>query len=250
MNGPSRERRRGPKGPNRRPPSGGPNRNPLPPGRTLGFWIVVVLMLLFAMQLVMSPRSEERPITYTTFERQLEGGNLAEVTVIDSREVRGRLLQPQVLPLETGANEEVENFVTTLPFSDPDLIGRITEANPDAEIRGETSGMNWWSAILSYLPFILLIGIWLFFLRQMQSGGNRAFSFGKSKAKLGQRRPSPGDLRRRGRLRGGQGRPRGSHRVPQVAAEVPAPRRPHPHRRPHGRAPGDGQDAPCEGRGR
>ncbi len=183
MNGPSRDRRQASKGPNKRPPSG-PKRNPLPPGRTLGFWIVVVLMLLFAMQLVMSPRSTDKPITYTTFERQLESGNLAEVTVVDGREVRGRLLEPQVLPLESGANEEVEHFITTLPFGDPLLIGRISEANPDTEIRGEASGVNWWGAILSYLPFILLIGIWLFFIRQMQSGGNRAFSFGKSKAKL------------------------------------------------------------------
>jgi cell division protease FtsH len=141
-------------------------------------------MLLFAMQLVMNPGSQERPITYTTFERQMEDGNLAEVTVIDSREIRGRLLEPQVLPLESGANEEVEKFVTTLPFSDPELVERIATANPDTEIRGETSGVNWWGAVLTYLPFILLIGIWLFFLRQMQSGGNRAFSFGKSKAKL------------------------------------------------------------------
>ena len=66
----------------------------------------------------------------------------------------------------------------------PDLIQRISEANPETEIRGETSGVNWWGAILSYLPFVLLIGLWLFFIRQMQSGGNRAFSFGKSKAKL------------------------------------------------------------------
>ena len=83
MNGPQRDRRRTSKGPRKRPPSGGPSRNPLPPGRTLGFWIVVVLMLLFAMQLLMNPTSQERPITYTTFESQLEAGNLAEVTVID-----------------------------------------------------------------------------------------------------------------------------------------------------------------------
>jgi cell division protease FtsH len=141
-------------------------------------------MLLFAMQLLMNPTSQERPITYTTFESQLEAGNLAEVSVIDSREIRGRLFETQVLPLENGTSEEIEQFVTTLPFSDPQLIERITAANPETEIRGETSGVNWWGAILSYLPFVLLIGLWLFFIRQMQSGGNRAFSFGKSKAKL------------------------------------------------------------------
>ncbi|RKZ16640.1 cell division protein FtsH [bacterium] len=141
-------------------------------------------MLLFAMQLLMSPRSDEHLITYTTFERQLEDGNLAEVTVVDGKALRGRLMTPMVLPLESGANEEVENFVTTLPFSDPELVGRISAANADTEIRGEASGTNWWGMLISYLPFVLLIGIWLFFLRQMQSGGNKAFSFGKSKAKL------------------------------------------------------------------
>ena len=60
----------------------------------------------------------------------------------------------------------------------------MQEANPEVNIVGANSGPSVWGTILPLLPFVLIIAIWLFVLRQMQSGGNRAFSFGKSKAKL------------------------------------------------------------------
>ena len=184
MTGPMRDRRGQGNGPNKRPPQNGGPRGPMPPGRTFGFWIVAILMLFFGFQLLLARPQTHQQISYTTFERQMDKGNLAEVTVIDGKEIEGRLATRQNLPLENGSTQDVEQFMTTLPFSDPDLLDRIREKNPDAEVVGQTSGVNWWGAILSYLPFILILGIWLFVLRQMQAGGNRAFSFGKSKAKL------------------------------------------------------------------
>jgi cell division protease FtsH len=155
----------------------------MPPGRTFGFWIVAILLLFFGFQLLLLDRQPEHNISYTTFEQQLEAGNLAEVTQ-NGREVTGKLARTEMLPVENGSTQEVDGFRTILPVEDPELPKRIREANPEVEIRGELTGVNWWGAIFSYLPFILLLAIWLFFLRQMQSGGNRAFSFGKSRAKL------------------------------------------------------------------
>ena len=155
----------------------------MPPGRTFGFWIVAILLLFLGFQLLLYERAPQHEISFTTFDQQLEAGNLAEVTQ-NGRNITGKLVEPQVLPVAGGSNQDVSQFITVLLTEDPELPQRIKEKNPGVELKGEVTGVNWWGAILSYLPFILLIGIWLFFLRQMQSGGNRAFSFGKSKAKL------------------------------------------------------------------
>ena len=182
MSGPLRDRRGSGRGPTKRPPGPG-NGRPLPPGRTFGFWIVAILLIFLGAQLLMYDNETAQKISYSTFLKQLEAGNLIEVTQ-HRRELKGKLREITPLPTVGGGTQNVENFVTVLMTEDPTLADRILEKNPDAELRGELEGVNWWGAILGYLPFILLIGIWLFFLRQMQSGGNRAFSFGKSKAKL------------------------------------------------------------------
>jgi cell division protease FtsH len=184
MNGPMRDRRGQGQGPSKRPPQNGGPQRPMPPSRTFGFWIVAILMLFFGFQLLLSRPQTHQTITYTTFERQMERGNIAEITVIEGKEIEGRLATRQNLPLENGATQDVDRFRTELPFSDPGLLERIREQNPDAEVAGKSRGTNWMGVAFTYLPFVLILGIWLFVLRQMQSGGNRAFSFGKSKAKL------------------------------------------------------------------
>ena len=181
MTGPMRDRR-GPKGPNKRPPQG-PQR-PMPPGRTAGFWIVAILMLFLGLQLLLRPADTHLEISYSTLMRQVERGNIAEVTIVDSKGVKGRLEEVQTLPLVSGRTQDVDQFVSNLPIPDPDLLQKIKESNPEANIIGEDSSESIWGQIFYLLPFVLILVIWLFVLRQMQSGGNRAFSFGKSKAKL------------------------------------------------------------------
>ena len=101
----------------------------------------------------------------------------------------------------------------------------------------------WANMLISWAPFLLLIGFWVFFMRQMQSGGNKALSFGKSKAKLLASPAEEGHVQGRGRRRRGQGRAAGDHRVPARAPEVPEARRPHPQGRAADGPSGDGQDA-------
>ena len=103
---------------------------------------------------------------------------------------------------------------------------------------------------ITFLPYLLLIGFWIFLFRQMQAGGNKAFSFGKSKAKLLTRRHAQGDVRRRGRRRRGEGRAAGDHRVPEGPAEVHEARRPPAEGRAARRPAGHRQDAARQGRRR
>ncbi len=149
----------------------------------MGFWLVIIVLLFFGFQLLYLDSKKEYNLSYSTFIQQVDRGNIAEATQ-NEREITGRLAKKEMLATEDGSQQQVESFKVILPVQDPKLIARIQENNPDAVIKGKISGMNWWGAVLTYLPFILIIAIWVFFLRQMQSGGNKAFSFGKSKAKL------------------------------------------------------------------
>ncbi len=183
MSGPDRDRRTPPKRNGFRRPQGGKSQRPMPPGRTMGFWVVIVLLLFLGFNMLNLDGAKQYSISYSTFLQQVDEGNLAEVTQ-DERQLTGQLAARELLVTDHGTQQTVEDFVVILPVEDAGLIQRIAENNPDAVIKGQIKGMNWWSAMLTYLPFVLIIAIWIFFLRQMQSGGNKAFSFGKSKAKL------------------------------------------------------------------
>ena len=183
MTGPTRDRR----GPSKRPPKGRQPR-PAQPGRAIGFWLILILLLFFGFQVLLLDRQARHEISYSTFAQQVEAGNIAKIAQ-NGRTVKGQFLQGVRLPVQgrEGVTQEVEAFQVVLPTEETlaaDLIRTIQLRNPDAEIVGEIAGVNWWGAVLTYLPFVLILGIWLFFLRQMQAGGNRAFSFGKSRARL------------------------------------------------------------------
>src|SRR5208282_5306808 len=74
-------------------------------------------------------------------------------------------------------------FKTTIPTNYPDLYKTLTEKNVSVVIK-DSSGGNWLTWLANGLPMLLLLGLWIFFMRQMQSGGNKALSFGKSRARL------------------------------------------------------------------
>jgi ATP-dependent Zn protease len=83
----------------------------------------------------------------------------------------------------TGINKSNENFRTYAPIQYEGLANKLIERGVVVTARQQTDSP--WAALLyTWAPILLMIGFWLFFMRQMQSGGNKALSFGKSKAKL------------------------------------------------------------------
>src|SRR5690349_22316616 len=101
--------------------------------------------------------------------REVEQGNVKNVTILDS-EITGDLASGQ-------------KFKTILPMEYPELINKLSAKN--VNIKGERPNQSpWLAALVSWAPFLFLIGFWIFFMRQMQSGGNKALSFGKSRARL------------------------------------------------------------------
>jgi cell division protease FtsH len=137
--------------------------------KNLALWLVITLMMIMLYNLFNQQNQPETNISYTSFLSMVENEQIAEV-VIQGQEL---------IVTDTGRNR----FKIFAP-QDPDLIpflrakGVAINAKPLAE-------SPWYmSVLISWFPMILLIGVWIFFMRQMQAGGGKAMSFGKSRARL------------------------------------------------------------------
>ncbi|HET7274122.1 MAG TPA: ATP-dependent zinc metalloprotease FtsH [Longimicrobiaceae bacterium] len=141
-------------------------------------WVLIFLVPLVLIQL-MDTREEVESLTYSPqFIRELERGNVESVVIIDGTTLSGTLRSP--IPGETGS---ITEFRTDLPIQDSEtLVARLLEA--DVGVSARPADRDWWAVVWSILPWVLIIGFWIFIARQMQAGGAKAFQFGKSKAKM------------------------------------------------------------------
>src|SRR2546427_9061336 len=162
------------------------NRIPPPPRefnwarmlRTLSFWALLIVGTIALVQLASSRRREEAEITYTQFTEELNAGNIASVEIAERQKVRGTFQRPVVVKRQT-----VERFNVLLPFEADDKFA-ANLSTKGVDVRARESGQSFGVVLLTFLPYLLIFGLVIFMLRQMQQGGNRAFAFGKSKAKL------------------------------------------------------------------
>ena len=146
--------------------------------RTASFWALIVLIPLLIFQLMNGSREAQQELSYSEFRAQVVGGNVESVTIQEGRKLEGVLRSS----IEKDG-VQVQSFHTLLPFeADKALIDELEEAGVKSQ--GEGPGNNWVGLLVGVLPWLLIIGLWVFLFRQMQSGGSRAFTFGKSKAKL------------------------------------------------------------------
>ena len=137
--------------------------------KNIGIWIVIGLVMLMLFNLVGPKESNERKISFSEFIAQIESGSLIEVT-ISGNQIRG-------------VNDSNGSFQTQAP-NYPALFEILDRHQ--VRVRVEPADQtNLFMAILnSWLPMILIIGIWLFFVRQIQGGGNRAMGFGKIRSRI------------------------------------------------------------------
>ena len=140
--------------------------------KTLIFWVVLICLavLLFAAFQTGKGRREQQ-ITFTEFLNKVQEGQVKEVT-INGSEVHGVYSQNANLGLHT-----------YIPINYPDLYKQLQDHSVNVEIKDSSSG-NWVSILINLSPFIVIFAFWIFMMRQMQSGGNKALSFGKSRARL------------------------------------------------------------------
>ena len=146
--------------------------------KNLMFWVLIVLVSLVFYQTLGSRRDDHVEVPYSIFSRELEQNNIAEVEV-----ERGKLVEGTFKQNVSNDGDEVSMFKSVLPIQDSEsLIERLEEKNIPIKAVEPKTGFG--TIFVQLLPWVILIGLWIFFFRQVQQGGNRAFSFGKSKAKL------------------------------------------------------------------
>ncbi len=157
--------------PQKKPNLGGMSRN-------LVFWMLIILLPIAFYQMWGSGQEEFAEVAYSTFSQELERNNVASLEITSGKFIEGDFKQP--ISYE---NAEVEAFRVVLPIQDSELIlSRIEDKNIPVTAREPKPSFG--AIFVQLLPWVILIGLWVFFFRQVQQGGNRAFSFGKSKAKL------------------------------------------------------------------
>lgn len=137
--------------------------------KNLALWIVITLMMVMLYNLFNQQRIPETKITYTDFLAMVENERVAEV-VIQGQEL-----------FVTDINRN--QFKVFAP-QDADLIKILRKKGVSINAKPPSDTPWYVSILVSWLPMIVLIGIWIFFMRQMQSGGGKALSFGKSRARL------------------------------------------------------------------
>jgi cell division protease FtsH len=142
-------------------------------GRNLALWVIVALLLVALFNLFQpasGPGRAAQQLAYSDFLNEVAAGHVRDVTMT-GRQVTGQL-------------SDGRSFSTYTP-EDPQLVSRLTEKGVRVVARPEDSEVNpLFHYLLSWFPMLLLIGVWVFFMRQMQGGGGRAMGFGKSRAKL------------------------------------------------------------------
>lgn len=138
--------------------------------KNLSLWLVIGLLLIMLFNLFNQPTTHAQKMTFSDFLQELDKGQVIGVTV------QGRTL--------SGEMANGQTIITYTP-DDPDLIRLLREKNVNIQARPPEETPLFLNILISWFPMLLLIGVWIFFMRQMQSGGGRgAMSFGKSKAKM------------------------------------------------------------------
>ena len=135
--------------------------------KNLALWLVISLMLIMLFQIFRQPERVSPPVSYSEFLSMVEAGSVLQVT-IQGENISGMSAQG---PFKTYAPK------------DPEMIPFLRSKNVAITAKPEEDS-SWFQVFLSWVPMLLLIGVWVFFMRQMQIGGGKALSFGKSRARL------------------------------------------------------------------
>jgi cell division protease FtsH len=147
--------------------------------KTLAFWLLVLLVPVAFLQFSKTGTDAVAKLEYWQFADEVRKDNVDKVTVVGSNEVRGDFKGTYV---QNGRS--ATKFVTRLPGASISDREMDLLAQHGVKVNAEEARTSFGTFLLAALPWLLMIGFWFFIMRQMQANGAKAFSFGKSKAKL------------------------------------------------------------------
>ena len=137
--------------------------------KNLSLWIVITLMFVMLYQIFSEQRMAETPVSYSEFLAMVADERVDEV-----------IIQGQELTVK---DTKGDRFKVYAP-EDPELISTLRNKGVHIGAKPPAESPWYMSVLVSWFPMLILIGVWIFFMRQMQSGGGKAMSFGKSRARL------------------------------------------------------------------
>ena len=144
----------------------------------LSFWILVILIPVAVIQFSGAKGEPSTQISYSDYRSELDRGNITKATIEGGRAVKGEFTQKIMV-----SGREVKKFSVKLPMENsPEEVTALREKKVTIDAQEAKASIG--NFLLNFLPYFVLIGIWIFLFRQIQAGGAKAFSFGKSKAKL------------------------------------------------------------------
>ena len=138
--------------------------------KNLALWLVIGIVLIALFNIFNKPIIIQSEVIFSDFMDQVEQGQVNEV-MIRGDNITGKYIDDQA-------------FETTAPPKYPDLIKALRDKNVRIVVVAPEQTSWYMSVLISWFPMLLLLGIWMFFMRQMQVGGGKALSFGKSRARL------------------------------------------------------------------
>lgn len=138
--------------------------------KNLGLWLVICLVMIILFHLFNQNRAPQKEITYSQFRQEVDQGSIKSV-VIQGDRIKGSYV-------------DGSGSFKTVAAQDKDLLPNLLKNKVEVKVLPGDETPWYMTALISWLPMIFLIAIFIFFMRQMQAGGGKAMSFGKSRAKL------------------------------------------------------------------
>ncbi len=140
-----------------------------PSVRSFAFWMVLVVVVVLIWNFSTDFQTRDESVSFSEFIRMVDSGQVESVTLAGNE--------------VSGSTTSGESFRSFAPPQYEGLVNKLVERDVAVSAR-EAAGSPWATLLYSWAPILLILGFWIFFMRQVQSGGNKALSFGKSRAKL------------------------------------------------------------------
>ncbi len=137
--------------------------------KNIAMWLIIIATVVLMFNLISYKQPSLEKVVFSDFIHEVENGNVAEVT-IQGNDIAGKF-------------KDGKTFKTFSPQY-PDLVNKLRASGVKISAEPVVETPSWGNIFVSWFPMLLLIGVWIFFMRQMQGGGGKAMSFGKSRAKL------------------------------------------------------------------
>ncbi|HUJ89194.1 MAG TPA: ATP-dependent zinc metalloprotease FtsH [Syntrophorhabdales bacterium] len=145
------------------------NKNLNPLNKGMFVWLFVILIVLFLFNIYHKPKRHYENVMFSDFVEAVTSGRVASVVM------QGKNI--------TGVFKDGGEFKSYAP-DDPELVKTLRDAGVRIQAKPDEDSGIWQSILVSWFPMLLLIAVWIFFMRQMQAGGGKALAFGKSKARI------------------------------------------------------------------